>query len=114
MYLIFSNRPMWFGLLLHNTAENKENARPYVIREDSDTDSGDAPVRYQEDYDDEKSNYSIEISNTFAFFCITLAYEYYYFVILIRTRIHPLKIENIIIWEKYCLAGTFILACYLS
>lgn len=29
--------------------ENKENARPYVIREDNDSDSNDGPVLYRND-----------------------------------------------------------------
>ena len=37
--------------------ENKENTRPYIIREDSDTDSNDGQVLYREDYDDEKSKH---------------------------------------------------------
>lgn len=46
---------MRFGLALSCTLENKENARPYVIREDADGDTGDGQVLYREDYDDEKS-----------------------------------------------------------
>lgn len=46
---------MRFGLALSCTLENKENARPYVIREDSDDESTDGQVLYREDYDDEKS-----------------------------------------------------------
>lgn len=46
---------MRFGLALPCTLENKENARPYVIREDTDGDSGDGQVLYRDDYDDEKS-----------------------------------------------------------
>lgn len=49
---------MRFGLALHGNAENKENARPYVIREDSDADSNDGQVLYREDYDDEPSEYT--------------------------------------------------------
>jgi len=51
----FSSRPVRFGLALPCTLENKENARPYVIREDADGDSGDGQVLYRDDYDDEKS-----------------------------------------------------------
>ena len=58
---ICSSRPGRFGLALHNTHENKENARPYVIREDSDTDSNDGQVLYREDYDDEKSEYQCKV-----------------------------------------------------
>ncbi|XP_014484149.1 PREDICTED: phosphatase and actin regulator 2 isoform X2 [Dinoponera quadriceps] len=50
----FNSRPVRFGLALPCTLENKENARPYVIREDADGDSGDGQVLYREDYDDEK------------------------------------------------------------
>lgn len=31
------------------TLENKENARPYIIREDTDSDSNDGPVHYRDD-----------------------------------------------------------------
>ncbi|XP_077264882.1 phosphatase and actin regulator 2 isoform X5 [Temnothorax americanus] len=50
------NRPVRFGLALPCTLENKENARPYVIREDADGDSGDGQVLYRDDYDDEKNS----------------------------------------------------------
>ncbi|XP_025990656.1 phosphatase and actin regulator 4 isoform X2 [Solenopsis invicta] len=50
------SRPVRFGLALPCTLENKENARPYVIREDADGDSGDGQVLYREDYDDEKNS----------------------------------------------------------
>lgn len=53
----FSSRPVRFGLALPCTLENKENARPYVIREDADGDSGDGQVLYRDEYDDEKSKY---------------------------------------------------------
>ncbi|XP_071566681.1 phosphatase and actin regulator 2 isoform X2 [Temnothorax nylanderi] len=49
-------RPVRFGLALPCTLENKENARPYVIREDTDGDSGDGQVLYRDDYDDEKNS----------------------------------------------------------
>ena len=40
--------------------ENKENARPaYIIREDTDSDSGDGPVLYRDD-DDEESTYGTD------------------------------------------------------
>ncbi|XP_044015483.1 phosphatase and actin regulator 4 isoform X7 [Aphidius gifuensis] len=48
------SRPVRFGLALPCTLENKENARPYVIREDSDG-SDDGQVLYRDDYDDEES-----------------------------------------------------------
>lgn len=48
---------MRFGLAIQNNIENKENARPYIIREDSDTDSNDGQVIYRDDYDDEKSKF---------------------------------------------------------
>ncbi|XP_011879697.1 PREDICTED: phosphatase and actin regulator 2 isoform X4 [Vollenhovia emeryi] len=50
------NRPVRFGLALPCTLENKENARPYVIREDVDGDPGDGQVLYRDDYDDEKNS----------------------------------------------------------
>lgn len=31
------------------TLENKENARPYVIREDPDSDSNDGPIHYRDE-----------------------------------------------------------------
>ncbi|XP_011879695.1 PREDICTED: phosphatase and actin regulator 2 isoform X2 [Vollenhovia emeryi] len=49
-------RPVRFGLALPCTLENKENARPYVIREDVDGDPGDGQVLYRDDYDDEKNS----------------------------------------------------------
>lgn len=40
--------------------ENKENARPaYIIREDTDSDSGDGPVLYRDD-DNEESTYGTD------------------------------------------------------
>ncbi|XP_029167868.1 phosphatase and actin regulator 4 isoform X5 [Nylanderia fulva] len=56
------SRPVRFGLTLPCTLENKENARPYVIREDADGDSGDGQVLYREDYDDEKSRLAAKIA----------------------------------------------------
>ncbi|XP_014484151.1 PREDICTED: phosphatase and actin regulator 4 isoform X4 [Dinoponera quadriceps] len=56
------SRPVRFGLALPCTLENKENARPYVIREDADGDSGDGQVLYREDYDDEKSRLAAKIA----------------------------------------------------
>ncbi|XP_014484152.1 PREDICTED: phosphatase and actin regulator 2 isoform X5 [Dinoponera quadriceps] len=58
----FNSRPVRFGLALPCTLENKENARPYVIREDADGDSGDGQVLYREDYDDEKSRLAAKIA----------------------------------------------------
>ncbi|KYQ51375.1 Phosphatase and actin regulator 1 [Trachymyrmex zeteki] len=54
LHASFNSRPVRFGLALPCTLENKENARPYVIREDADGDSGDGQVLYRDDYDDEK------------------------------------------------------------
>jgi len=52
-----STRPVRFGISLPCGLENKENARPaYIIREDTDSDSGDGPVLYRDD-DDEESTY---------------------------------------------------------
>ncbi|XP_024878750.1 phosphatase and actin regulator 4B isoform X3 [Temnothorax curvispinosus] len=56
------SRPVRFGLALPCTLENKENARPYVIREDADGDSGDGQVLYRDDYDDEKSRLAAKIA----------------------------------------------------
>lgn len=46
VYVITSTRPVKFGISLPCTLENKENARPYIIREDAD--SGDGPVVYRD------------------------------------------------------------------
>ncbi|XP_044015479.1 phosphatase and actin regulator 2 isoform X3 [Aphidius gifuensis] len=54
LHASFNSRPVRFGLALPCTLENKENARPYVIREDSDG-SDDGQVLYRDDYDDEES-----------------------------------------------------------
>ncbi|XP_011308664.1 phosphatase and actin regulator 4 isoform X2 [Fopius arisanus] len=54
LHASFNSRPVRFGLALPCTLENKENARPYVIREDSDG-SDDGQVLYRDDYEDEKS-----------------------------------------------------------
>nr|CAD7440750.1 unnamed protein product [Timema bartmani] len=52
-----SSRPVRFGLALPScTMENKENTRPYIIREDTDSDSGDGPILYRDD-DEEESTY---------------------------------------------------------
>ncbi|XP_043254256.1 phosphatase and actin regulator 4 isoform X1 [Colletes gigas] len=56
------SRPVRFGFALPSTLENKENARPYVIREDVDGDSGDGQVLYRDDYDDEKSRLAAKIA----------------------------------------------------
>jgi hypothetical protein len=49
-----------FGISLPCGMENKENARPaYIIREDTDSDSGDGPVLYRDD-DDEESTYGMD------------------------------------------------------
>ncbi|KAL0126316.1 hypothetical protein PUN28_005007 [Cardiocondyla obscurior] len=56
LHASFNSRPVRFGLALPCTLENKENARPYVIREDADGDSGDGQVLYRDDYDDEKNS----------------------------------------------------------
>ncbi|XP_033210399.1 phosphatase and actin regulator 2 isoform X2 [Belonocnema kinseyi] len=65
LHASFNSRPVRFGLALPCTPENKENARPYVIREDSDDDdddSGDGQVLYREDYDDETSRLAAKIA----------------------------------------------------
>ncbi|KAJ8880742.1 hypothetical protein PR048_017212 [Dryococelus australis] len=49
-----SSRPVRFGIALPScTMENKENTRPYIIREDVDGDSSDGPVLYRDDGDDD-------------------------------------------------------------
>jgi hypothetical protein len=59
-----STRPVRFGISLPCGMENKENARPaYIIREDTDSDSGDGPVLYRDD-DDEESMYGMDSCNT--------------------------------------------------
>ncbi|KAI4503823.1 hypothetical protein M0802_001226 [Mischocyttarus mexicanus] len=55
LHASFNSRPVRFGLTLPCTLENKENARPYVIREDVDGDGSDGQVLYRDEYDDEKS-----------------------------------------------------------
>lgn len=50
----FSTKPVKFGLPC--TLENKENTRPYVIREDGDSDTNDGPIHYR----DEESSMSEE------------------------------------------------------
>ncbi|KAK0174666.1 hypothetical protein PV327_010411 [Microctonus hyperodae] len=61
LHASFNNRPVRFGLALPCTLENKENARPYVIREDSDG-SDDGQVFYREDYDDDESRIAAKIA----------------------------------------------------
>lgn len=53
LHASFNSRPVRFGLALPCTLENKENARPYVIREDSDGDSGDGQMLYRDEEDEE-------------------------------------------------------------
>lgn len=48
-FLASSAKPVKFGIGLPCTLENKENARPYVIREDGDSDSNDGPIHYRDD-----------------------------------------------------------------
>ncbi|KAL5293449.1 PHACTR1 family protein [Megaselia abdita] len=51
------NRQMRFGLNLPCTVENKENTRPYVIREDNnstDSDQSDGPILYRDDEGNER------------------------------------------------------------
>ncbi|XP_072764760.1 phosphatase and actin regulator 2 isoform X3 [Anoplolepis gracilipes] len=62
LHASFNSRPVRFGLALPCTLENKENARPYVIREDVDGDPGDGQVLYRDDYDDEKSRLAAKIA----------------------------------------------------
>ncbi|XP_063983632.1 phosphatase and actin regulator 2 isoform X3 [Diachasmimorpha longicaudata] len=61
LHASFNSRPVRFGLALPCTLENKENARPYVIREDSDG-SDDGQVLYRDDYEDEESRLQAKIA----------------------------------------------------
>ncbi|XP_034939635.1 phosphatase and actin regulator 2 isoform X2 [Chelonus insularis] len=61
LHASFNSRPGRFGLTLPCTLENKENARPYVIREDSDG-SDDGQVFYRDDYEDEESRLAAKIA----------------------------------------------------
>ncbi|XP_023723053.1 phosphatase and actin regulator 2 isoform X4 [Cryptotermes secundus] len=57
-----STRPVRFGISLPCGMENKENTRPaYIIREDTDSDSGDGPVLYRDD-DNEESRLAAKIA----------------------------------------------------
>ncbi|KAJ8911378.1 hypothetical protein NQ315_014209, partial [Exocentrus adspersus] len=57
-----SSKPVRFGMT--STIENKENTRPYVIREDeSDSDSNDGPIPYRdEDSMSEESRLALKIA----------------------------------------------------
>lgn len=58
----FNTRPVRFGISLPCGMENKENTRPaYIIREDTDSDSGDGPVLYRDD-DEEESRLAAKIA----------------------------------------------------
>ena len=54
---VFSTRPVRFGLPC--TMENKENARPYKPVSDDDSDSGDGPILYRDDDEDEESKLTV-------------------------------------------------------
>ncbi|EEB19145.1 phosphatase and actin regulator, putative [Pediculus humanus corporis] len=60
-YISF-NRPVKFGIPLPCTVENKENARPFIIREDSDGDSGDGPILYRDEEENEESRLAAKIA----------------------------------------------------
>lgn len=45
----YSNRPIRFAIGIPSTLENKENAHPYVIREDNDSDQSDGPILYRDE-----------------------------------------------------------------
>ncbi|PSN53059.1 hypothetical protein C0J52_03972 [Blattella germanica] len=61
-FAVGSTRPVRFGISLPCGMENKENARPaYIIREDANSDSGDGPVLYRDD-DDEESRLAAKIA----------------------------------------------------
>ncbi|XP_017882439.1 phosphatase and actin regulator 2 isoform X3 [Ceratina calcarata] len=61
-FVLANSRPVRFGLALPCTLENKENARPYVIREDADGEPGDGQVLYRDEYEDEKSRLAAKIA----------------------------------------------------
>ncbi|KAK6638016.1 hypothetical protein RUM44_008440 [Polyplax serrata] len=61
-YISFNTRPVRFGISLPCTMENKENARPYIIREDCDSDNGDGPVLYRDEEEDEESRLAAKIA----------------------------------------------------
>lgn len=52
----FNTRPVRFGISLPCTMENKENARPYNSSRDDDSDSGDGPILYRDDDEEEDSD----------------------------------------------------------
>ncbi|XP_063907492.1 phosphatase and actin regulator 4 isoform X3 [Zophobas morio] len=61
----FNSKPVKFGIGLPCTLENKENARPYVIKEDgSDSDSNDGPINYRDEDRDgsEESRLAMKIA----------------------------------------------------
>ncbi|KAJ8680021.1 hypothetical protein QAD02_015808, partial [Eretmocerus hayati] len=62
LHASFNARPGRFSSPVRSNMENKENTRPYVIREDSDTDSGDGQVLYRDDYDDDNSRLAAKIA----------------------------------------------------
>lgn len=62
IYFLFSARPVKFGIALPCTLENKENARPYIIREDVDSDSGDGPVLYRDDEMSEENRLAAKLA----------------------------------------------------
>ncbi|KAL0272448.1 UNVERIFIED_CONTAM: hypothetical protein PYX00_005410 [Menopon gallinae] len=61
-YMSFNSRPVRFGIPLPCRTENKENARPYIIREDCDSENGDGPVLYRDDDEDEESRLAAKIA----------------------------------------------------
>lgn len=49
MKFFYSNRPIRFAIGIPSTLENKENAHPYAIREDNDSDQSDGPILYRDE-----------------------------------------------------------------
>lgn len=58
----FNTRPVRFGISLPCTMENKENSHPYNSSRDDDSDSGDGPILYRDDDEDEESRLAAKIA----------------------------------------------------
>lgn len=55
-FFICSSRPVRFGIGHSGAPENKENARPYIIREDNnDSDQSDGPFLYRDNDPDHET-----------------------------------------------------------
>lgn len=55
LFCKFSTRPIRFNIALPSTYENKENTRPYNVRDDNDSDQSDGPILYRDDDNDRAS-----------------------------------------------------------